>query len=80
MAETESPAPDAAKPGLLDDWMSRQELANELGVSVRTLQQWQLERIGPPMIRLKKKTFYRREAVLEWLRSQEMPSGLGRRK
>lgn len=80
MAETEGPAPDTAKPGLLDAWMSRSELAQELGVTVRTLQQWQRERIGPPMIRLKKKTFYRREAVLEWLRSQEMPSGLGRRK
>lgn len=71
MAKTESPAPDATKPGLLDDWMSRAELAQELGLSVDTLARWETRRIGPTCVRIGRKVIYRRGAVQEWLRDQE---------
>lgn len=81
MAKTESPSPDVAKPGLLDDWISRYELALELELSVDTLERWQNRRIGPVCIRIGRKVLYRRAAILEWLREQERPRvGSGGRK
>jgi predicted DNA-binding transcriptional regulator AlpA len=75
MAETENPSPDAAKPGLLEDWMGRGELAEELGLSVDTLARWETRRIGPTCVRIGRKVLYRRGAVHEWLREQERPRG-----
>jgi len=73
MAETESASSDGAKPGLLDDWISRRTLANELGLSVDTLARWETRRIGPTCVRIGRKVLYRRGAVQEWLRAQERP-------
>ena len=59
----------------LQDNIPEQELADELGRTVRTLQRWRSERTGPPFIRLGRQILYRREAVREWLKSleQEQP-------
>lgn len=71
MSETTPPpsAPDSV--GLLDDWMSRANLAAELDLSVDTLARWESRRIGPPCVRVGRRVLYRRGAVQEWLRSQE---------
>lgn len=68
-AESEDSRP--AGSGLLDDWMSRDDLAAELGVSVDTLSRWETRRIGPPCVRVGRKVLYRRGAVQEWLVGQE---------
>lgn len=52
--------------GLLDEWLTQPELAAELGVSTVTLRRW-----GIPSLRLGNRMFYRRDAVRDWLRSQE---------
>lgn len=57
--------------GLLDAWLSRAELAKELGLSVDTLQRWETRRIGPPCVRVGRKVLYRKGAVRDWLRDQE---------
>lgn len=57
--------------GLLDDWMTRTELGEHLGLSVDTLGRWETRRIGPPCIRVGRKVLYRRGAVRDWLRAQE---------
>lgn len=57
--------------GLLHDWMGRDELAAELGISVDTLSRWETRRIGPPCVRVGRRVLYRRGAVQDWLRSQE---------
>lgn len=75
MADKESPTQDTAKPGLLDDWMTRVELALELDLSVDTLARWETRRTGPTCIRIGRKVFYRRGAVQEWLCEQERPRG-----
>ena len=67
---------DSAETGrLLEEWMSRDDLARELGVTADTLQNWQTRRVGPPCARIGRKVLYRREAVREWLRNQEVPNG-----
>lgn len=62
-----------AKPsgGLLGGWISRTDLALQLGVSEDTLRRWDVLRSGPPCIRAGRKVFYRRATVLEWLEEQE---------
>jgi len=64
-------AKDEKPGGLLDDWMSREELARELKLSVDTLARWETRRIGPPCVRVGRRVLYRRGAVQEWLRQQE---------
>ena len=81
MIKTESPSPHVAKPGLLDEWITRNELATELGLAVDTLERWQNRRSGPACIRIGRKVLYRRAAVQDWLRSQERTQvGSGGRK
>ena len=51
--------------------ISREQLAAELKVSVRTLDRYHSLRTGPPRISFGKKRFYRRDAVLKWLEQNE---------
>ena len=60
---------------LLEGWISRAELARELGVSVDTPARWETGRSGPPLARIGRYVFYRRTAVLEWLESREQARG-----
>jgi len=48
-----------------------EQLAEQLGVTVRTLQQWNLKRTGPPRMTLNRQIFYRISSVEEWLASRE---------
>ncbi|WP_108819480.1 helix-turn-helix domain-containing protein [Pseudovibrio sp. Alg231-02] len=57
---------------ILDGWMTRAELAKELGVCVDTLGRWQTMRIGPPCVRTGRRVFYRRTSVIEWLKQKEI--------
>lgn len=67
------------KNSVLDDWMSRAELAAELSISVDTLARWEVQRIGPPSVRLGRRIYYRREAVQTWLIAKERPNVRGRK-
>jgi predicted DNA-binding transcriptional regulator AlpA len=71
--------PEEHSDRLLDDWLSRADLAKELGVSVDTLSRWETSRTGPICIRLGRRVFYRKNAVREWLRGRETkrPGGDG---
>jgi len=60
---------------LLEGWISRAELARELGVSVDTLARWETSQNGPPLARIGRCVFYRRTAVLEWLEGREKARG-----
>ena len=66
---------ESAARSLLEGWISRAELARELGISVDTLARWETSRCGPPLARIGRCVFYRREAVLEWLESREHARG-----
>lgn len=56
---------------LLGGWLTRAQVATEIGVSVDTLQRWETRRIGPPCVRIGRKVLYRAEAFREWLISRE---------
>jgi hypothetical protein len=67
------PQTDAAQEplDLLADWISREDLARALRLKSDTLARWEARREGPPCTRIGRKTFYRRAAILEWIRAQE---------
>ena len=53
------------------DYMDREQLAAELGIHVRTLDRWHLERKGPPRTTVGRRILYRGAAVQAWLRKNE---------
>jgi predicted DNA-binding transcriptional regulator AlpA len=73
------PDPKEKPHTLMAGWISRLDLAMELGLSVETLRRWEVQREGPPCIRAGRKVFYRRAAVEEWLDEQEQAAPRRRR-
>jgi len=60
---------------LLDNFYTQPQLADELGVTQRTLQRWEELRTGPPMIQIGRRTrLYRKSSVLKWLVAREQKS------
>ena len=57
---------------LLQGWISRTDLAQELGVCEETLRRWADARRGPAFVKAGRKILYRRTAVLDWLETQEV--------
>ena len=73
------PEPKDKPRTLLVGWISRLDLALELGLSVDTLRRWEAMRTGPPCVRAGRKVYYRRAAVEEWLEEQEQAAPRRRR-
>ncbi len=67
-----------ATPALLDGWLTRARVAEDIGVSVDTLQRWETARTGPPCVRIGRKVLYRADAFREWLISRERAPTLGK--
>lgn len=63
---------------LLQSFLTTEQLAQELGVTTRTLYRWHLQRIGPPRIEVGRTILFSRASVEEWLKSRELK--LSRRK
>ena len=64
-------APRSAASGFLGGWISRLDLALELGLTVDTLRRWEAQRFGPPCTRIGRKVLYRRTSVQDWISAQE---------
>lgn len=69
--QTIAPAPQDEPLNLLADWISREQLARELGLTYDTLSRWEARQIGPSCTRIGRKVFYRRDTVRAWLLAQE---------
>ena len=65
---------------ILREYLTKAELAAQLNRSIRSIDRWTLTGDGPPCVRIGRKSLYRREAVLEWLRGLESsPNTSGRK-
>jgi excisionase family DNA binding protein len=51
------------------DLLTIPELAEHLGVPVKTVRYWRAHQYGPPSARLGKRVFYRRDQVQAWVDS-----------
>ena len=60
-----------ARAGLLADYLTPAQLAEELDKSPRTIARWDSLRIGPPKTMVGKRPLYRREGVRDWLLRKE---------
>lgn len=56
---------------VLDEYMPKDELAQELDRCGRTLDRWASLGIGPPRTIIGRRVLYRRAAVAGWLLAQE---------
>ena len=56
---------------ILSEFLTREELAAELGRNPRTLYRWDVLGIGPPRTLVGRKILYRRASVHAWLRGRE---------
>jgi predicted DNA-binding transcriptional regulator AlpA len=68
--------------GPLSDYFTREELAQALGRTVKTLDRWNLNGLGPPRVQIGKLVLYRKAAVEKWLLDREgkrhEPAGVNR--
>ena len=55
----------------LEGYLRPPQLAERLGVSLRTLSRWHAERTGPPRITKGRLALYRLEALHQWLEANE---------
>jgi hypothetical protein len=62
---------DMAMTDLLQDYIPRKALAEEIGYTEKTLINWELDGRGPPATRIGRQVLYFRPSVEKWLRSQE---------
>lgn len=56
---------------LLQDYLTRDELAAELRVTPRTIIRWQAQPNGLPYVEMGGRTLYRRQSILSWLEGRE---------
>jgi predicted DNA-binding transcriptional regulator AlpA len=77
MADVNSAANSTA---VLDGYLTRENLAAQLGKSMRTIDRWEMHRSGPPRVLIGKTVLYRLESVRAWLLSCEQRRGEPRRR
>jgi excisionase family DNA binding protein len=58
-------------PPLLDDYLTVDQLAAELGVATITVKRWAALKQGPPATKIGRRVLYRRSSVQTWLARQE---------
>ena len=55
---------------LLDSYLTKRDLAQQIGKTERTLDRWASLRIGPPRTLIGKSVFYQVDDVKAWLKAQ----------
>lgn len=55
--------------GILSDYVTREQLAEELNITKRTLDKWHFLRYGPPKIKIGAYCYYNRGDVSAWIDS-----------
>lgn len=56
---------------LLSEFLTKEELAEQLERNPRTLDRWAVLGMGPPRTHVGRKVLYRRSSVQKWLFAQE---------
>ena len=60
-------------PLVLEGFLRREQLAQQLGLSPRTIDRWEALRDGPPRVSVGRTILYNIQSVREWLLSREKP-------
>jgi excisionase family DNA binding protein len=62
---------DGTAGGILDEYLTDEELAAALRVTKRTLERWRRMREAPPSVKMGSRRLTRKDAVPQWLASRE---------
>lgn len=65
---------------ILSDYLTREQLATEFGVTLRTIARWQKLPDGLPKTTIGNRTLYRIASVRAWLEANERQSNPRRRR
>jgi hypothetical protein len=60
---------------ILDEFLTKEDLAAELRRNPRTLDRWDVLGVGPPRTHVGRQVLYRRASVQKWLAAQEQQRG-----
>lgn len=60
---------------LFSGWLTREQLAARLGVSVATLARWSTQQTGPDLIKIGRRAYYSENTVREWLKTRVVRKG-----
>ena len=60
---------------LLADYLTIAELAGELGVTVRTVRNWEARGGAPPRVKIGRRVLYHRQGVRHWLAERQHTRG-----
>ncbi|MFD1511191.1 helix-turn-helix transcriptional regulator [Lacimonas salitolerans] len=60
---------------ILAGYLTREQLAEKLGVTKDTVARWSTQGIGPDLIKVGRKVFYSEEAIREWLKTRVVRKG-----
>lgn len=63
---------------ILSEFLTKEELAEQLQRNPRTLDRWAVLRIGPPRTHVGRMVLYRRASVQKWLVAREQSDLAGR--
>lgn len=69
--ESKDPGTHSCQSGFLAGFLTPSQLAQQFGISTRTLQRWEALRIGPPRIVVQRKVLYSTQSFLSWLSANE---------
>lgn len=56
-------------------YLTREQLAEKLGVTTDTVARWSSQGIGPDLIKVGRKVFYSEEAIRAWLKTRVVRKG-----
>ena len=56
---------------VLENYLSREEFARQVGKDVRTVIRWELQRRAPKRTKIGRSVYYSKQAVERWLQDQE---------
>ena len=62
---------DDGAAAVLGAYFTEEQLAAELAISTRTLIRWRRLREAPPVTRIGRRLYYRRDAVAKWLADRQ---------
>jgi tagatose-1,6-bisphosphate aldolase non-catalytic subunit AgaZ/GatZ len=63
---------------ILSEFLTKEELAEQLRRNPRTLDRWAILGMGPPRTHVGRKVLYRRASVQKWLVAQEQAVAIDR--
>lgn len=55
---------------VLDEYITEQQLADELKINLRTMKNWRISGYAPPVTKIGIRVYFARSDVMEWLRTR----------